>query len=731
MSYDTPERSSLDGHWEVISKSPSILYECLQAFPPLEVDTRPVDWSALGLGPNSGPQTGGIPPDVKLNSKSSLRLTKRRSKDTLTSASNDSVSAVPTSKKSFFKTIKIHRLKSKKNVDQTETSPNGAEFVQVTAAPVHTVTPKAKTPTRKHSVGLFNGPPIGSGGTMSLLKNAGNDKLIPDLIPRLYFTLLPTTFESDGQKQPIPSAVLEQDDSMILALKPRPSFDPLPTIDEVSETSTPATFESHPPFNIVTYRDQFSPSEAAEPLFFRSRDHPLPIGHLASLTFIQIHPDGLVTLYEMVLTWIPLDESLPACRITVTRGFGSISRFADALFHIYSPEASPHLLALLSEFPKPSDGPTHPYKVDYRVGRMQRYFDRLFGLQAPDNSNFVLNDPRITPEFFAVLAKDHGDYISRKKAWAEWQCTLQKKQGIEQRVVGMDVHSKADFAHEKAEKYEYDTLMAKIIDSGLRPQQPKPRSRSGKISKETVGDEDTDVSFTELNNVFPLAPPRALAHPLSSNFSVDIFAPINLLGNSLDNLSLVTVISVSSIPADRPWSVVFRNFHSSHSSGDTSLFGTPNTSVSDLTHRLPVVKPQEDLPANSRTSSEATLSKLGVKNLRLNDENVISFSLTARFYFKTIRVVVDFAESWETILSHIYLALQLPANSRKRKSDMGTPSTKHIGSPHEKEIELNGREAFMKWLSVAGDLIVWVEDWLLPWVSFAITLGFSLFLFSV
>lgn len=46
---------------------------------------------------------------------------------------------------------------------------------------------------------------------------------------------------------------------------------------------------------------------------------------------------------------------------------------------------------------------------------MQRYFDRLFGLQAPDNSNFVLNDPRITPEFFAVLAKDHGDYISRKK----------------------------------------------------------------------------------------------------------------------------------------------------------------------------------------------------------------------------------------------------------------------------------------------------------------------------
>lgn len=143
-----------------------------------------MDWSDLGLGPNNGPQTGDVRPNVKLNSKSSLRLIKRKSKDTLASASKESASATPTSKKSFFKSIKIHRLKSKKNVDQIETSPTEAEFVRATAASVHTITPKTKTPTIKHNVGLFNGSPIGSHRTMSLSENTENDKLLPDLIPR-------------------------------------------------------------------------------------------------------------------------------------------------------------------------------------------------------------------------------------------------------------------------------------------------------------------------------------------------------------------------------------------------------------------------------------------------------------------------------------------------------------------------------------------------------------------
>lgn len=439
--------------------------------------------------------------------------------------------------------------------------------------------------------------------------------------------------------------------------------------------------ESHPPFDIATYKDQFPPSGAPEPLFFRSRDYPLPIGHLASLTFTQIHPDGLVTLYEMVLTWIPHDERLPACRITVTRGFGSISRFADALFHVYSPEASPHLLALLSEFPGASDGPTHPYKVDCRMERMQSYFDRLFGLQSSDNSNFVLDDPRITPEFFTILPKDRGDYISREKAWTEWQCTLQRMQEIEQRVVGKNEHSKANFAHERTKKYEYyDILMASIVDSGLWSQPSKLQSPSAaKISnKETVEDEDTDVSFTDLNNVFPL------------------FASVGLFGNSLDNISLATVNSASSIPADRPSSLHSCNFHSSHSSEDTSLFGTPNTSTLDLTHTLLDVKPQEDLSANSRISSEATLSKIGVKHLQLNDENVISLSFTTRSYFRTIRILVDFIESWETILSRICIALQLPVNNRKLKGGIWAAGTKYVGSPHEKAIGLNSKEAFME-----------------------------------
>lgn len=226
-----------------------------------------------------------------------------------------------------------------------------------------------------------------------------------------------------------------------------------------------------------------SSSRAPEPLFFRSSDHPLPVGHLASLSFSQTHPDGLVTLYEMILTWVPHNECLPACRITATRGFGSISRFAKALFHVYSPEASPHLLALLSEFPEPSDGPTHPYKVDYRMERMQRYFDCLFGFQAPINSDFVLDDPRITPEFFAFLAKDQDSYISRKKAWGEWQCTLQRKQEIVQHFLDEDQHSKANFAHEKVTEYEDDILMSKIMDSGCRVQRRKSQGRSKKSVK--------------------------------------------------------------------------------------------------------------------------------------------------------------------------------------------------------------------------------------------------------
>ncbi|KIR30101.1 hypothetical protein I309_00969 [Cryptococcus deuterogattii LA55] len=198
----------------------------------------------------------------------------------------------------------------------------------------------------------------------------------------------------------------------------------------------------------------------------------------------------------MILTWVPHDESLPACRITATRGFGSISRFAKALFHIYSPEASPHLLVLLSEFPEPSDGPTHPYKVDYRMERMQRYFDCLFGLQAPNNPDFVLDDPRITPEFFAFLAKDQGSYMSRKKAWGDWQCTLQRKQEIEQHFLDEDQHANANFAHEKATEYEDDILMSKIMISGFRVQQRKSQ--------------DMDVNFSNLNHVFALPSERPL-----------------------------------------------------------------------------------------------------------------------------------------------------------------------------------------------------------------------------
>lgn len=86
-----------------------------------------------------------------------------------------------------------------------------------------------------------------------------------------------------------------------------------------------------------------------------------------------------------------------------------------------------------------------------------------------------------------------------------------------------------------------------------------------------------------------------------------------------------------------------------------------------------------------------------MKHLQLNDENVISLSLTnTRSYFRSIRILVDFIESWETILSRIYVALQLSVNNRKLKGGIWAAGTKYVGSPHEKAIGLNSKEAFME-----------------------------------
>lgn len=73
--------------------------------------------------------------------------------------------------------------------------------------------------------------------------------------------------------------------------------------------------------------------------------------------------------------------------------------------------------------------------------------------------------------------------MSRKKAWGDWQCTLQRKQEIEQHFLDEDQHANANFAHEKATEYEDDILMSKIMISGFRVQQRKSQGRSKKIKK--------------------------------------------------------------------------------------------------------------------------------------------------------------------------------------------------------------------------------------------------------
>lgn len=210
--------------------------------------------------------------------------------------------------------------------------------------------------------------------------------------------------------------------------------------------------------------------------------------------------------------------------------------------------------------------------------------------------------------------------------------------------------------------------------------------------------EDMDVNFSNLNHVFALPSERPLPLSYSSTFPVEVFAPDRLFGNSVDDISFGIMNSASSTSTNRLSRVV--TCHSSHSSEVVSLFRTPNTSVSDLAYTLYVVKPQEQLSAKSRISSEATLSKLGVKGLRPSDKNVFSLSLTTRFYFETIRVLVDFTESMEKILSHIYVALQLPFNSRKLKGDVWIPGPKHVGRLDEKENGLKVKEASMECMAM-------------------------------
>lgn len=193
-------RVSVSG-WGQVLRSPSILYECLQAFPPLEVDVSPADCSALGLGLNSGRQTGDIRQGVKLSGKRcrcfpcQLQIVNTP----LVRSDVPSIRAripcnhplkgeprlwfsgstklnVPLWKfclycsnfqKEFLKIyqdpptkIQEERWPSwvRDNWNSTwvsligcvRTLFNEAEFRQVAAAPVHTVNPKTKTCTRKH-----------------------------------------------------------------------------------------------------------------------------------------------------------------------------------------------------------------------------------------------------------------------------------------------------------------------------------------------------------------------------------------------------------------------------------------------------------------------------------------------------------------------------------------------------------------------------------------------------
>lgn len=190
--------------WGQVLRSPSILYECLQVFPPLEVDVSPADCPALGLFLNNGPQTGGLRHGVKLSGKRCRRFPCQLQivNTSLVRSGVPSVRArIPwnhplkgESRLWFSGSIKLNvplwkfclccsnfqteflqiyqdppaKIQEERwpdwvrdNWNSTRVSligcvrtlSNEAEFGQVAAAPVHTVNPKTKTRTRKHDFG--------------------------------------------------------------------------------------------------------------------------------------------------------------------------------------------------------------------------------------------------------------------------------------------------------------------------------------------------------------------------------------------------------------------------------------------------------------------------------------------------------------------------------------------------------------------------------------------------
>ncbi|ODN97147.1 hypothetical protein I350_08127 [Cryptococcus amylolentus CBS 6273] len=741
MSDDASDTSSIASAcetWEMITRSPSLLHDDFASF---QSDTSSFDWSPLhSLGFKSSSSINTVGKEKKgPGKKSSFKILRRLSHEKEDSSKSESSFVQPPNRKGFLKSIKkINRKKGKDNKQSYDDDSMPASTPASSSPPRPHIQPRRVSEDSLSGFELCSIPRT-SFDVMSRFDDAEDDSSFMDTIPKLYLSS-PSTASQPSPVQPTtPNSPGDEEPQQRPEIVPMINYARLETIMEVSEDTLESDDAPVPPnpqapdtagtysLDASTYTDGAAGVQS-EPIFFGSRHAPLPAGHLASLAFTHILPQGLIPLYELQITWVPNDVRLPASRLNVTRGYGSLSKLADALFQEYHEGSTPYLKSLLADFPKAYDGPTLPQKTEYRAERMQHYFDLLFGIRTR-GEEYVLDNVYIMPEFFAILHGDVAERITRDEAWGEWEYTLERRIDIErweransgqdtvQRVPASlsnsvpreSTQSLRTSSSGESNRYSSNSAPGEDIQSPTRSKLVESGYWENEPSTDTPPSREILDSgeFTDLIDSFPL-------HKQHKPVEVRVIA------TSVHAPSSETPIRCSSsataLSIDPSASLeVSSDFHSPSCSSDKSgLYETPNSSVTDLGEFAGTGKADEHVRhvvVASKALATFMSSQPTPEKLALGEEGVIFIDLTTRFFFNTIPVLISTKESWRESLVRIYSALRLPFNSMSLKGDVEVLGAIHLGVPHDEEVELKSKADLERWLGIATEKRIWVEDW--------------------
>ncbi|WVQ76300.1 hypothetical protein IAR50_005965 [Cryptococcus sp. DSM 104548] len=726
---DTSSIASVGDTWELIARSPSLLHD---DFASIQSDTSSFDWSPLqSLGLKSSSSINTVGKEKKgPGKKSSFKLLRRLSHEKENTLLSESSFAQP-DKKGFLKNMKINRKKgkgSKKSYDESMPAPTTASSTP----------PRSHFQPRRVSEDSLSGFDLcsihrTSFDVMSRFDDADDDSSFLDTIPKLYLSSPSTASQSSPVQPTTPTDPVDEQSQpqQRPVVVPMVSYNRLETIMEVCEEApesddAPITHPHAPdasdirPLDAATYTDGAAGVQS-EAIFFGSRQAPLPAGHLASLAFTHILPQGLIPLYEIQITWVPNDVRLPAARLNVTRGYGSLSKFAAALFKEYHEGSTSYLRSLLADFPKAYDGPTLPQKTEYRAEMMQHYFDLLFGIRTR-GEEYVLDNVYITPEFFAILHGDAGEEISRDEAWGEWEYTLERRIVIERwerRNEGQDNDQRAQASTNTSVPREDRQPSSQLSNSSALGESSRSHAKSQSVeSGHWINEPSIDTppsheildngEFSDLIDSFPM--PKKQQKPVEVRV---ISSPTERSPSSQTSIRCSSSATALSIDPSASLDVS-SDFHSPSCSDKSGLYETPNSSVTDLSEFAGMGQTDEHVRhvmVGSKALATFMSPQPTPEKLVLGQEGVISIDLTTRFFFNTIPVLLCTKESWAESLVRIYSALRLPFNSMSLKGDVEVIGAIHLGVPHDEEVELKSKPDLMRWLGMATEKRIWVEDW--------------------